>query len=156
MSETSTPEKSASEQIDNIIGMRPGWKGELLAQLRKTITSTSPDITEEIKWRMANRPEGLAVWAQNGILCFAEIWKDNIKLLFPKGASLEDPDHLFNSRLESKDIRAIEFKEGAIFDGDALSRLVSTAIALNISKPYRLKSLQQHPQSVSTNQQKLP
>jgi hypothetical protein len=80
---------------------------------------------------MANRPEGLPVWSQNGILCFAETWKDNIKLLFPKGAKLKDPRNLFNARLQSKDIRAIEFKEGTGVNHPALKELVEEAVNLN-------------------------
>ena len=124
-------EKSAAQQIDDIINMHSGWKGELLLQLRTVITQTDASIIEEIKWKMKNRPEGLPVWSHNGILCFAETWKDNIKLLFPKGAKLNDPNNLFNARLQSKDIRAIEFKEGDTVDSAKLASLVLAAVQLN-------------------------
>ena len=124
-------EPSASQQIDNIIALHPGWKGELLVQLRATILSVHPDITEAVKWKMKNRPEGLPVWECGGIVCFAEIWKDNVKLLFPKGAKLSDPHKLFNARLESKDIRAIEFKEGDAVDSEGIKELVFKARDLN-------------------------
>ena len=127
--------KSASKQIDEIITMHPGWKGELLTDIRRVVIQADPGVTEEIKWRMKNRPEGLAVWSLNGIVCFAEIWKDNIKLLFPKGAYLIDTDALFNSRLKSKDIRAIEFKEGNLVDTPRLAKLIKEAVGLNVTKP---------------------
>lgn len=124
-------EKSAAQQIDDIINMHSGWKGELLHELRTTITQTDAHIVEEIKWKMKNRPEGLPVWSHNGILCFAETWKDNIKLLFPKGAKLSDPNNQFNARLQSKDIRAIEFKEGDTVDSAKLASIMLEAIKLN-------------------------
>ena len=127
-------DKSASEQIDDIIKMHAGWKGETLSSLSTAITQADTGIVEEIKWRMASRPEGLPVWSHDGIVCFAETWKDNIKLLFPKGSSLKDPHQLFNARLESKTTRAIEFKEGNIVNTPALRELVSEAIIINSSK----------------------
>ncbi len=127
-------EDSASEQIDTIIKLHGGWKGEMLTQLRAVVTGTNSAIVEEVKWRMKNRPEGLPVWSHKGIVCFTEIWKDNVKLLFPKGAHLKDHNTLFNSRLESKDIRAIEFKEGTYVDEAALTALVTEAISFNESQ----------------------
>lgn len=127
-------EKSASDQIDDIIQQSGGWKGELLSQIRSAVMQSEPDIVEEIKWKMATRPEGLPVWSCGGIICFAETWKDNIKLLFPKGAQLKDPNRLFNSRLQSKTIRAIEYREGdQVKKGDLLA-LVRQAIKLNSTR----------------------
>src|ERR1051325_11152192 len=97
-----------SEQIDMIINQYGGWKGDTLSQIRTAINGASSEITEEIKWRMRTRPEGLPVWEHNGIICFAETWKDNIKLIFQKGALLSDPSGVFNARLESPTLRAIE------------------------------------------------
>jgi hypothetical protein len=122
---------SISEQIDTIIATHGGWKGEQLTRLRAVIAAADPGVFEEVKWRMPTRPEGLPVWSCNGIVCFAEIWKDNVKLIFPKGAKLKDPKGLFNSRLQSKDIRAIELKEESSVDEAALKELVLEAITLN-------------------------
>ena len=127
-------DKTASEQIDHIIEVTGGWKAELLARLRSVIRDSDSSLQEEIKWKMATRPDGLPVWSHNGIVCFAEIWKDNIKLIFPHGAQLQDPQKLLNSRLESKDIRAIEFKEGSVVKEAELSSLVAEAITFNESK----------------------
>ncbi len=124
-------EKSAAQQIDDIIETYGGWKGELLSEIRSVVRQADPDVIEEIKWKMRTRPEGLPVWSHDGILCFAETWKDNIKLLFPKGAQLTDPHKLFNARLKSKDIRAIEFKEGDRVNKEALTELVREMLRLN-------------------------
>lgn len=127
-------DKSASEQIDDIIKQHAGWKGDVLSHLRDAIKQADPSVVEEIKWKMANRPEGLPVWSHDGILCFAETWKDNIKLLFPKGALLKDPKGQFNSRLQSKTTRAIEIREGDHINEPALKDLILEAVKLNDSK----------------------
>lgn len=127
-------DKTASDQIDGIIAKHGGWRAETLAWARGVITKASPDIVEEVKWKTPTRPEGLPVWSCQGIVCFAEFWKDNVKLLFPKGAELKDPHNLFNARLKSKTTRAIELKEGARVDESALADLVSEAAELNKSK----------------------
>lgn len=127
-------DKSAPQQIDNIIDTYGGWKGATLARLRAVITKADPDLVEEVKWKMATRPEGLPVWSHDGILCFAETWKDNIKLLFPHGAHLKDAKKLFNARLQGKDIRAIELHEGDSIDEAALQALVQEAVQLNTAK----------------------
>lgn len=126
-------DKTASEQIDVIISSYEGWKGQLLIQLREAILQTDSTIFEEVKWKMKTRPNGLPVWSHDGIICFAEIWKDNIKLLFPKGAKLNDPSNQFNARLKSKVIRAIEFKEGTAVNNAALQELVYETIKINSS-----------------------
>lgn len=111
--------------------MHSGWKADTITNLRKVILASDPNIVEDIKWRMKSRPEGLAVWISDGIVCFAEIWKDNIKLIFAKGAHLQDDHKLFNARLESKDVRAIELKEGDSVNEVGLRALVLEAVALN-------------------------
>jgi hypothetical protein len=127
-------DKSATEQIDDIIKMYGGWKGETLSRLRSIISTTDPEIQEEVKWKMATRPWGLPVWTHNGNLCFAETWKDNIKLIFPKGVRMKDPNKLFNARLLSSKDRAIELREGDTIDGAALQALVREAMELNALK----------------------
>lgn len=128
-------DKSATEQIDDIIALHGGWKVTVLEQIRATVTMADSDITEEVKWKTPSRPEGLPVWSYGGkMVCFAEIWKDNVKLLFAKGAHLPDGGKLFNSRLESTDIRAIEFREDDKVDKASLTALVREAIELIQSK----------------------
>lgn len=125
-------DKSASQQIDDIITQYGGWKGRVLSEIRAAVLETNKDIVEEVKWKMATRPEGLPVWSLSGIICFAETWNDNIKLLFPKGAQLDDPNNLFNARLKSKDIRAIEFKQDDRVNKAGLAALIQQAISLNV------------------------
>ncbi len=117
---------TASQRIDNQIAELTDWRGEMLARLRKLILKTVPDTTEEWKW-------GTAVWSQNGPVCSAGVFKDHVKLNFFKGASLKDPKHLFNSGLDAKATRAIDFSEGDDIDEPALRDLLRAALAQNMA-----------------------
>jgi hypothetical protein len=56
-----------------------------------------------------------------------------VKLTFAKGASLEDPAHLFNSSLEGNTRRAIDIHEGEDVDESAFKALIRRAVDLNSS-----------------------
>lgn len=124
-------EQPASELIDTIISENDGWKGYVVAEIRATILAADPNVVEETKWKMASRPLGWPVWSHDGMVCFVEIWKDNVKLLFPKGAHIAGGAEHFNARLESKDIRALEFHEGDRVDAKMISHLYFEAVTLN-------------------------
>lgn len=122
---------SASQQIDDIISKSNDWRGKMLAQLRAVILEADPAIIEEVKWKKPSKPEGVAVWMHNGNLCMADILKNAVRLNFPKGAQLKDPKKLFNTRLDSKTIRAIDFYEDEKVDEAALKALVQAAMTAN-------------------------
>lgn len=126
-------DKSASEQIDDIIKQYDGWKADTLKRLRAIIYDADPDIIEEVKWKMPSNAKGLPVWSHDGILCIAQTFKDNIKLPFFQGPNLDDPKHLFNARLKSK-APAIEFHEGDAIDELGIKALVIEAIKYNVKK----------------------
>jgi hypothetical protein len=115
---------SASRQIDAIVRKATGWKGERLGQLRALISSADPGVIEEVKWKKPSRPEGVPVWSHDGIVCIGEILKNAVRLTFPKGAMLKDPKGLFNARLDSKSVRAIDFHEGDAVNASALKALI--------------------------------
>jgi hypothetical protein len=127
-------DKSASQQIDDIITKHGVWKGNLLSRLRAVIKSADPDVVEDVKWKMPSRPEGLPVWSHGQILCIAEIFKNDIKLVFFKGAYMEELQAHFNTRLNSKTDRAIEFHEGDTVDEVVVKKLVREAVRLNTLK----------------------
>lgn len=124
-------EKPAAQQIDDIIKQYGGWKGELLSSLRAVIKQADPTVVEEVKWKMRTRPEGLPVWSHDGILCLAETFKDNIKLVFFKGAQMESLQQHFNARLNSSTDRAIEFHDGDPVNEAVIQQLVTEAVRLN-------------------------
>jgi hypothetical protein len=57
-----------------------------------------------------------------------------VRLTFPKGAQMKDPKNLFNTRLNSNTVRAIDFGEADMVDEEALKALVGDAIRLNVLK----------------------
>lgn len=131
----STPhDQSAAQQIDDIISMRRDWRGDKLAQLRTIIQAADPAIVEEVKWKKPSRPEGVPVWSHAGIICVADILKNAVRLTFLKGAQLQDPAKLFNARLDSKGVRAIDFHNGETVDAAALQHLILEAVRLNVLK----------------------
>jgi hypothetical protein len=116
----------ASELIDKKIADLGDWRGEMLSRLRALIKEAVPDVVEEWKW-------SIPVWSHNGLICTGETYKKVVKTTFAKGASLTDPTGLFNSSLDGKVRRAIDFQEGDKLDKNALKALVRAAAALNKS-----------------------
>lgn len=122
---------SAAQQIDAIIKEPGDWRGEKLAHVRKVVKSAYPTVTEEVKWKKPSKPLGVPVWSHNGNVCIADTLKNAVRLTFMKGAQLKDPEHLFNARLDSKTVRAIDFYEDSQIDESALKQLFLEAIKLN-------------------------
>jgi hypothetical protein len=71
------------------------------------------------------------VWSSNGIVCIGEMLKNAVRLTFPKGALLTDPKKLFNARLDSKSVRAIDVPQGGRLPEAAVKALVREAVRLN-------------------------
>ena len=130
----SPKEKSPSQQIDAIIKEQADWRGRKLSQLRALIKKADPAVVEEVKWKKPSRPEGVPVWSHDGTICIADMLKNAVRLTFPKGAQMEDPKQLFNTRLDSKTVRAIDFHEGDTVDEAGLKALILDAVRLNMSK----------------------
>jgi hypothetical protein len=122
---------SPARLIDARIEELGDWRGEALARVRRLIRQADPDVVEEWKWR------GVPVWSHAGILCTGETYKNAVKMTFAKGASLEDPSHLFNASLEGNTRRAIDFHEGDKIGEKALKTLIRAAVALNKTKARR-------------------
>jgi len=119
--------RPASRLIDARIEELGDWRGEMLARLRALIKDADPEAVEEWKWE-------IPVWSHDGILCTGETYKKVVKMTFAKGASLDDPAGLFNSSLEGKVRRAIDFREGDKVNEKALKALIRAAVALNAAK----------------------
>lgn len=127
-------EKSASQQIDAIIKQQQDWRGTKLSQLRASIRKADPALLEEVKWKMPSKPMGVPVWSHDGIVCHADILKNAVRLTFHKGAQMKDPKQLFNTRLDSKTVRAIDFQEDDRVSDAALKALILEAMKLNTPK----------------------
>jgi len=71
------------------------------------------------------------VWSRDGMIAVGNAHKDKVKLTFSHGASLPDPDKLFNAGLEGSTWRAIDFFAGDKVNARALKTLVRAAIDYN-------------------------
>jgi hypothetical protein len=124
---------SPSELIDDMIASTTDWRGETLARLRTIIHDADPEITEEVKWKRPSNPMGAPVWEHNGIVCIGGILKERVRLTLPAGASLPDPQKLFNAMLEGKS-RAIDIYEGDEINEGALRALIHAVVENNLAK----------------------
>lgn len=99
------------------------WRGELLVKLREWIEAADPGLEQEWKW-------GVPVWTKNGLVCAISAFKDHVKINFFRGASFPDQSR-FNSGLDSRDHRSINFGVGDTADEAIIRELVHQAIKLN-------------------------
>ena len=128
MKKSATPRhKSASKLIDARIKELDDWRGRMLGRLRALVKAADPEVVEEWKW-------SIPVWSHAGLICTGETYSKVVKMTFAKGASLEDPAKLFNSSLEGKVRRAIDFYEGEKINEAALKALIRAAVNLNKSQ----------------------
>ena len=114
-----------SERIDRMIAELTDWRGKTFASMRKSILAADREIIEEWKWM------GSPVWSRDGMIAVANAHKGKVKLTFAYGASLPDPDKLFNAGLDGNARRAIDFLEGDKINERALKNLVRAAIDYN-------------------------
>lgn len=124
--------RAASHLVDERIQSLGGWRAETLAQVRRLIHEADPDIMEACKWIKPGNPLGVPVWSHAGIVCTGETYKQVVKLTFARGASLADPQGLFNSSLDGNTRRAIDMREGEMLDAEAFKALIQAAVAENL------------------------
>ncbi|MFB9978296.1 DUF1801 domain-containing protein [Mesorhizobium kowhaii] len=124
---------TASQQIDQLIAGLTDWRGKTLAGVRKAILEVDGEIIEEWKWM------GSPVWSRDGMIAVGNAHKDKVKLTFSHGASLPDPEKLFNAGFGGKVWRAIDLSEGDALDERALKDLVRSAIDYNQGKKEKKK-----------------
>jgi len=126
-------EQDVAEEIDAKIAALNDWRGAILRRLRALIREADGDVIEELKWRKPSNPLGVPVWSDHGMICTGETYTDKVKLTFARGASLDDPSHLFNASLDGGTRRAIDFREGDEVDEAAFKALIRAAVDLNRS-----------------------
>ena len=119
----------ASEMISKRVKELGDWRAETLERVRRLIKEADPESVEEWKWVKPTSP-GTPVWSHNGGICTGETYKSVVKLTFFKGASLEDPSHLFNQPGTVR--RAIDIHEGDEINEAAFKKLIREAVALNL------------------------
>jgi hypothetical protein len=124
---------SASQMIDQRIRELGDWRGSVLKRMRKLIHEADPEVVEEWKWQKATSP-GTPVWSHDGGICTGESYKEVVKLTFFQGASLKDPNRLFNSSLEGNMRRAIDIRKADEINETAFKELIRAAVAFNVTK----------------------
>jgi hypothetical protein len=117
--------KSPSQKIDEYVAELDDWRHDTFSQIRKIIQDADPDVIEEWKWM------GTPVWYHDGIIACANPLKDKVKITFNQGASLPDPNKLFNAGLDGNQRRAIDYYEKDKINKRALKTLLSAAISYN-------------------------
>jgi hypothetical protein len=114
-----------SGEIDALIAAITDWRGETFARVRKIIREADPEIIEEFKWM------GSPVWSRDGIIAVGNAFKGRVNVTFAYGASLPDPEKLFNAGFEGNARRVINFFENDVINERALKTLVRAAIEYN-------------------------
>ncbi|ALX03572.1 MULTISPECIES: DUF1801 domain-containing protein [Aeromicrobium] len=107
------------------------WRADRVQQVRDLVRAAAPDAVEEVKWRKPSNPDGVPTFSCDGLLCTVETYKDKVKVTFARGASLDDPAHVFNASLDAGTRRAVDLREDDTLDADAFTALVSAAVAHN-------------------------
>ncbi len=126
--------ESVTARIAKTIAELGDWRGETLSTIRELIHETDPDVVEEVKWVKTSNPAGVPTWSHDGIICTGEVYGAKVKLTFANGASLEDPNKLFNSSLEAGTRRAIDIHESTELDARAFKALVRRAVEFNTAR----------------------
>jgi hypothetical protein len=116
-----------SEEIDNAIAALPDWRGERLSRLRNLINQADPILKEDWKW-------GTPVWTHNGNVISLGAFKEHVKVNFFKGASLDDPQGLFNAGLDAKATLSIDLRENDSIDEQAQRELIRAAVNQNAKR----------------------
>jgi hypothetical protein len=121
----------STAQIDAYIAELPEWQRENIRRFRAAIHRAAPDVDEGWKWDVpVFLVKGRVVWS-------VAAFKAHTKYNFFEGAALADPDHLFNSGLDSKKSRSINLAEGESVDVAQLDHLVVEAFAVASAAPAR-------------------
>ncbi len=112
-----------TEQIDNLITSLKDWRGPMLAKFRQLIHEADPDVVEE--WKYMGSP----CWYHNGkLISVGNAFKTSVKIGFLYGASLSDPEKVFNDELAGNQRRAIKLFEGEEFNETAFKELYKAAV----------------------------
>jgi hypothetical protein len=113
-----------SEEIDNQIASLADWRGQRMAELRNLINEADANLKEDWKW-------GTPTWTHKGNVISLGAFKEHVKINFFKGASLDDPQGLFNAGFDAKATRSIDLRESDPIDEEALRQLIRAAVNAN-------------------------
>jgi hypothetical protein len=114
----------ASKLIDAQIAKQTGWKKETMIELRNIINSSSKLIIEDWKW-------SAGVWTYNSkpIVAFSA-FKSFVKINFFLGSKINDSKNMFNSGLDSKLHRSINYGESEKPNKKVIAQFIKDSINL--------------------------
>ncbi len=120
------------------------WRKERMAQIRKLIRKSDPDIYEEQKYKMPSNPGGIPVWYNNGMICTGETYNKHLRFTFPKAKELKkfDTCGLLNKQ------SAIVIKETDELNETAFKNLIKAAVKINKEKN-KMKSISKLARSIT-------
>ncbi len=124
-----------TDQIDSLVAGLTDWRGPMLARLRQLIRDADPTVVEE--WKYMGSP----CWYHDGLMIVGNAFKTSLKLGFLYGASLPDPNNLFNDELGGNQRRAIKFYEGDKINEESLKDLIRSAVDYNQTKKQAKKKI---------------
>ena len=113
--------------------MSDDWRAETVDRIRTLIMQAAPDVVEETKWRKPSNPDGVPTFSLGGLICTLETYRDKVKVTFAKGASIDDPHHVFNASLDAGTRRAVDLRATDALDEGAFVELVRGAVARNLA-----------------------
>jgi hypothetical protein len=125
---------NSSEEIDELIAKTADWRGASLSELRRIIHDADPEIVEEVKWKRPSNPTGAPVFGHSGTVCVANILKERVRLSFPAGLSLPDPQKILGAVTEGNKTRIVDLHEGDAVNENALKDLIRAAVERNLAK----------------------
>jgi hypothetical protein len=113
----------SAAKIDSYVAALPEWQRDNLSRFRDAVRRVAPAVEEGWKW-------DVPVFLIDGrLVCAASAFAHHTKYNFFDGAALTDPDHLFNSGLESKRSRSINLAHGESLEAEQLDRLLGQAFS---------------------------
>lgn len=116
---------AAGKKIHELVEGLGDWRAAAPPEVRRLIHEAMPNVVETWKWM------GSRGFEKNGILVVCNAHKQKVKVTFPHGAQLPDPEQVFNNGLGGKAWRAIDLREGDALDAAAFQALVKAAAAYN-------------------------
>ncbi|MDZ7801440.1 MAG: DUF1801 domain-containing protein [Trueperaceae bacterium] len=123
---TTPPTRSRRESRNSRTG------AERDSRIRRLVKQAAQGVVEEVKWRKpSDGMRGVPVWSKDGMICSFETYEDKVKLIFAKGAALDDPAGLFNAGFGGHTRRAIDLREGDDIDEAVFMSLMRRAVAQN-------------------------
>lgn len=112
------------DKINEYLESLPAWQKANLDLFRKLVHEVEPAVVEDWKWNVP-------VFMIGGKMYFAmSAFKQHTKYNFMiNGASLDDPNKLFNNGLDSKKSRGIDLREGQTINEEHLRDLLRASVS---------------------------